>query len=376
MEYVVSVCTSFGIATVMLPIIIRVANQHGWFDRVGGRKIHTGQIPRLGGIAVYLAVVVAGALALVLSTADDPSARYRILDWALFFAGISAMFTVGLVDDFANIPAMRKLAGQVVAALAISLSGFRLETVSIPFSGVHLALGIFSYPITVIWIVAIANAVNLIDGMDGFAGGVVLISSATFATVGAVEGSPAMVLLSLAMFGASAGFLLFNRPPASIFMGDSGSLLFGTLLAVVPLMTPAVAQGTDGLNLFVLVTILGIPILDTLSAITRRVSRHQPIHQADNEHLHHKLLFMTGSTRSALYVLYAYQVIIGVIAVVSMYLIEPVGDALLLLLWIVSLGLMFRMRTRFQRLVAANTVATSATRSRAYLAFKRSSKAV
>lgn len=351
MQYVFSLCISFAVAVVVLPVVIRVARRNGWFDRLDGRKIHSGEIPRLGGVGIYLAVMAGAVVGIAALAHADARLHLRFVDWLFFFGGLSAMFAVGLIDDFNNIPALRKLAGQIAAAVAISLSGFRIETVQVLFGGPTVSLGLLSYAVTVLWIVAIANSVNLIDGMDGFAGGVVLIASTTFAAIGAMRGDEAVMILSLTVFGASAAFLLYNRPPAQIFMGDSGSLLLGTLLAVIPLLRGVGVSARPALNLVIPATVLLIPILDTASAILRRLRRHQPIHTPDSEHLHHKLLRLFGSTRGALSVLYVYQVGLGAAAVACVYLSPVLGGVLAIMVWLFSIAIIATTHSYYLKLM-------------------------
>lgn len=350
---ITALCVSFAVVVVVVPVVIRAAYRHAWFDRPNERKIHTGEIPRLGGIAIFIGIVSGSITGILVLASTSGPLRGSILEWGLALAGLSLMFAVGLVDDFTNIPALRKLLGQLLAAAVISISGFHIDTVLVPFTGHELVLGWLSYPLTMLWIVGIANAVNLIDGMDGCAVGIALIASAAFAVIGAFEGADAVVLLSLVVFGASAAFLLFNRPPAHIFMGDSGSLLLGTLLASIPLFRGAAMAHRPALNLLVPATVLLIPILDTASAILRRVRRHQPIHQADNEHIHHKLLYLLGTTRGALSVLYVFQVFLGAVAVVSLFLAPVLGVSLLLAVWGVSIAVVTTTHTYYLRVTRA-----------------------
>lgn len=303
-----AVLISSSVSLVLVPIIIRVSHRNGWYDSTNDRKIHKGQIPRLGGIAIFLGFAV-GVVAIVALGGLTNGGTAPVENLVFCAAGVALVFSIGLIDDFHNIPAVWKAFGQVVAALAVVAAGCVIREVYVPFLGRTVALGAVGYPITVLWIVGMSNAVNLIDGMDGMAGGVALIAAASFATIGIIEGNPALTLFGLALVGGALGFLVFNFPSASIFMGDSGSLVLGFVLAMLPLM-PFTTQAA-GVSIIQPITILFIPILDTAAAIIRRVLRGEPIHAPDREHLHHKILDLGLSTRQALSVVYGAAILLG-----------------------------------------------------------------
>jgi UDP-GlcNAc:undecaprenyl-phosphate GlcNAc-1-phosphate transferase len=317
-----AVLISSSISLVLVPIIIRVAHRNGWYDSTNDRKIHKGQIPRLGGIAIFLGFAL-GVAVVVAFGGLTRGGTAPVANLILCAAGVALVFAIGLIDDFHNIPAVWKAFGQVVAALAVVAAGCVIRQVSIPFLGRTVALGAAGYPITVLWIVGMSNAVNLIDGMDGMAGGVSLIAAASFAVIGIIEGNPALTLFGLALVGGALGFLAFNFPSASIFMGDSGSLVLGFVLAMLPLM-PFTTQSA-GLSIIQPITILFIPILDTAAAIIRRLLRGEPIHAPDREHLHHKILDLGLSTRQALSVVYGAAIVLGGLGLAYEYLSSAVA---------------------------------------------------
>ncbi|GAG36918.1 unnamed protein product, partial [marine sediment metagenome] len=250
---------SFG----LLPVIIRLAHRYKWYDLPDNqRKIHTGLIPRMGGTSIFIAFFSSLFLAPLLSSLISES-RISLLSSTRFvpvFAGALLAYLVGLYDDFRNLRALLKFFLQLLAAAIVAGGGFLISSFSLPYMGT-IHLGLLAYPVTIFWIVGIANAVNLIDGMDGLASGIAAIASLSMGVIAIIQGVPQTAILALALFGALVGFLAHNFPPAKIFMGDSGSLFVGFVLAVLPLMgiSKASAFGT----LIVPVTLLTVPILDT-----------------------------------------------------------------------------------------------------------------
>ncbi|MDI1315218.1 MraY family glycosyltransferase [Prosthecobacter sp.] len=213
------------------------------------------------------------------------------------------IFSVGFVDDLKPLGARVKLVGQIGTALILYSLGVSIEILSNPFGAGALTLGWWSLPLTLLWLVSIPNIVNLIDGMDGLAGGFGLFLSLTLAFLGYYSGQPDVLVVSLAMAGALAGFLIFNLPPAKIFLGDGGAYLIGFFIASVSLFTSN--KGSIIGALLVIIIALGVPILDTLFAIIRRAIRGVSIFNADAEHIHHRLILLGYSKGRALAALYA-----------------------------------------------------------------------
>lgn len=222
---------------------------------------------------------------------------------------------VGIVDDVTDMPAKLKLLGQIIAACIVTLGGIRIEFVTNMFGeGAMMTLNILSVPVSVIWIVAIINAVNLIDGLDGLAAGVSAISAVTLAICALMNGSGSIAMLCVTLVGACLGFLIYNFHPASIFMGDTGSMFLGYTLAVLSIM--GTAKGVTFVSVFIPILALGIPIFDTLFAILRRMMANKPIFEADKAHLHHRLMARGLSHRNAVLLIYAISVALSVCAIV------------------------------------------------------------
>jgi UDP-GlcNAc:undecaprenyl-phosphate/decaprenyl-phosphate GlcNAc-1-phosphate transferase len=297
--FLVSLMVSLG-----LTVVVRNrALAWGWVDQANSsRKVHARPIPRLGGIAIvggFFAPLC--ALFLVDSGVGHLFRSYQELVWGLFCGG-AAIAVLGLYDDLQGAGARLKFAVQFAVAIALYLLGFRVELIANPF-GAELALGALSLPFTLLWIVGVVNALNLIDGLDGLAGGVAFFGVSTNFILSLVRGDVVMCLLMAALAGAILGFLVFNFNPASIFMGDTGSMFLGFVLAAVSLKT-STKSGT-AVAMLVPVMALGLPIMDTLLAMVRRTLLGRPMFSADKEHIHHRLMSrMVLSHRSAVLVLY------------------------------------------------------------------------
>lgn len=358
-----AVLLSLLLSLVAMPLILRLAHRRKWYDPPNSRKIHTGLIPRLGGPGMFLSFLAAAALTPTLLGLLFPNRA--LLAWDLrflpLFAGITLIHGIGLFDDFRNLSALPKFGLQLLAAVIVTSGGFVVRSVTLPYLGM-VQLGLLAYPLTVLWIVSISNALNLIDGLDGLAGGIAAFAALSMGAIALIQGALSTAVLSFALFGAVAGFLVFNLPPARIFMGDSGSLFLGFVLAVLPLVggiSKASAFGT----LLVPITLLTVPILDTVTAIVRRVRKRIPIIQPDKEHIHHKLLDMGLSERQILWVLYGFSLYLSVVAVTSVILPTEVNVYLILVVWVGSvLGYSFLTHLDTRHLRARDQAEGSALR--------------
>lgn len=268
---------------------------------LSSRKVHGRPIPRMGGIAIVLAFLAPlVALAFVSSEVGrrlwaDPTSTL-----ALFGGGL-AVATLGVVDDIWGSTARTKFAVQFLVAAGMYFAGFRIEHVALPM-GIFIDLGITALPLTMLWIAGVINAMNLIDGLDGLAGGVAFIAVITIFTLAALRGEPLMVLFTAALAGAILGFLLYNFNPATIFMGDTGSMFLGFVLATTAIRTSS--KSTTAVAIVVPILALGVPIADTLLAMMRRALRGAPLFSADRGHIHHRLMDRGLSHRGAVLVIY------------------------------------------------------------------------
>lgn len=292
---------ALAIALVATPLVKELALRIGAVDVPNERKVHRGVMPRLGGLAIYLSFVV-GFLLFVPKT---------LIAWGIFLGG-SIIALVGALDDRFQLSPKAKLLGQLVAALVVVAFGLRVTFINLPFDEGFSIGWLLSIPVTMVWIVAVTNAVNLIDGLDGLAAGVSAIATATLLVVSLLMGNTFVALLCAVLLGATMGFLVFNFHPAKIFMGDTGALFLGFQLAVLSIM------GFKQVTLFSYVIpllLLGVPLSDTFFAIVRRKLNKKPISAADKSHLHHCLLHLGLSHRGAVLTIYAISALFGLCAV-------------------------------------------------------------
>ncbi len=271
------------------------------------RRMHKKPIPRMGGVAIFYAFVIA---VLCLCNIDVKLRGVLI--------GASVIELLGILDDIYDLNALLKLCVQICAALVVALHGVTIEFFTIPFAdGTLVNLSYLSIPVTVVWIVAITNALNLIDGLDGLAVGISSITSITLFTISVIMGDYNMALLSIALFGACLGFLPYNFNPASIFMGDSGSTFLGFMLACISIM--GLFKTYAILSFAAPFIVLGLPLFDTLFAIVRRLAKGQSPMKPDRGHLHHRLVDSGFKQRTAVLVLYTISSLLSLSAIVMMF---------------------------------------------------------
>ena len=290
------------------------------------RDQHREPVPRLGGVALFWGF--AGALILVWQLPfEQRGLGFKLLSENRFaglcLGGLLA-WGIGFADDIFQLRARWKLAGQIgIALLAISF-GFEIQNVQIPFLQT-VNLGFWAWPLTVLWIVGVMNAINLIDGLDGLASGLCIVVLTCLAIICWWQGQLSLLLLIMILGGATLGFWSFNRPPASIFMGDSGSLFLGFTLAILSIWV----MGTPGEQSMLPLLIMGIPILDTTFSIFRRLLKGIPFYSADNDHLHHRLIAKGFSPTQAMVLLIVVSVLFGGLALMAYRLSHLQGFAFL-----------------------------------------------
>jgi UDP-GlcNAc:undecaprenyl-phosphate GlcNAc-1-phosphate transferase len=290
------------IAYIATPLVRKLAIKANIYDTPGLHKRHKTPTPQLGGIAIYLAFLIPISLYLPLS----PQLLAVLL-------GATLMVFLGVIDDTLGTNAWIKFFGQIVIAFITYQAGLRINWVTNPMGGL-VVLDWLSLPLTILWIVGITNAINLMDGVDGLASGMSGISAGILAFVAYQTNQPVAALLLIAILGANLGFLRYNFAPAKIFMGDSGSMMLGYLLSTVSIL--GVLKSTVTLSLIIPILALGIPISDTLYSIFRRLKNKQPIFKADNGHFHHKLLDRGLSPKQVVLGSYAVTSLLGILAIV------------------------------------------------------------
>lgn len=302
---------------ILTPLVIRMAVAWGLFDAPhGDRRVHTEPIPRVGGVAVFasmgigLVVLAASSVSGIGSVGPFSS----LLSGVLFGSGI--IFATGLIDDLIGLRPGVKFIAQLIAAGVVYVYGFRVGVISFGY-GVQVDVAWLSMPITVLWIVGVTNAFNLIDGLDGLATGIAIITLAVMLAVSTALGNSEAVILCVALLGSLLAFLRYNFSPAKIFLGDSGSLFVGFMLAVLTVYGSQVERGASVLAL-IPIFCLAIPLLDTVLAMLRRFLRGVPLSQADGRHIHHRLLALGLSHRHAVVILY---MVAGVLASLGLSLV-------------------------------------------------------
>ncbi len=326
----------FVICTLLSFILTRrirnLALARGWASAAASaRHIHQSPIPRLGGVAIYVAFVCVVALSMAISIefSIDTHLVSKNVFWILGAATV--VFLLGLYDDVYSAPPAMKFLVQGLAAVMLYLGGFGIFQA--PLSGAPLMAWV-SLPLTVVWVLWITNAFNLIDGIDGLAAGSALFSTLAVFIVSLASGNAFVAILSLALAGAIIGFLRFNFNPATIFLGDSGSLFIGFMLSALAL---AGAQKSSTIVAVAIpVVSFGLPILETVISVLRRFLSGQPVFGADREHIHHKLLERGLSQRQSVIILYAVSAACGLL---SLLLLNPSGPTVGIVLFVVGLGI-------------------------------------
>ena len=325
------VLTTFVFSILIMFLMRKVAIHIGAVDKPtlkeGHRHIHKKATPKLGGVGIFLGFLFGYMLF------GEQSIRMNSILIASFIVVLT-----GIVDDIKPIRAYQKLLGHIVAASIIVFYGGILLN-NITAFGLMIDFGIFAYPITILFLVACANIINLIDGLDGLSGGICSIFYITIAIIGFYQGRAGslVMILTLIMLGSTLGFLVHNFYPAKIFAGDCSTFM-GFIIGIITLLE---FKGPALISFFVPVTILGIPILDTLFAIIRRLLKGQPPFQADRQHLHHQLLGMNFSPLTTVLIIYAINLLFAS-ASILFTLIDPImGEIVYIIIFILVLWFVF-----------------------------------
>lgn len=295
---------AFVVAAAVTPAAIKIAPKIGAMDiPKDERRMHKKPMPRFGGIAIYLGIMAALAV-------------FALKDKGItsVMTGCTLIYMLGLIDDLKDLKPLVKLCGQIVCATVVYIMGVRIEFITNYFGPGNMAFGdVACFIITVLWLIAITNAVNLIDGLDGLAAGIAAISALCIGYVAYIHGQYVPTLAMMAIAGAALGFLPYNFNPAKIFMGDSGSELLGFSIAAVSIL--GTVKSATIVVVIIPALVLGIPIFDTVMAIFRRLAKHQSIGTADKEHLHHRIMKAGFGQKRAVMILYCISGIMGIVAV-------------------------------------------------------------
>jgi len=314
-ENVVSACLALLISCIvtlsLTPRVRSWAIARGVVDEPGGRRINRRIIPRLGGIAVIVGFFVPLALLAIVKTALMRSFLNTHLAFGLVLGGL-LVGVVGAIDDVRGLGPWTKLGAQLLGASIAYTFGYRIDAVNVPLLG-ELNMGYAGPLVTVMWFLAITNAINLIDGLDGLAGGISFFATVTNLCLALSNQSNIVVLLSSSLGGALLGFLRYNWYPASIFLGDAGSMFLGFVLAATSI-AGATTKSSTAVAIFAPMIALGVPITDTLFAMVRRKMARKPIFSADRGHIHHRLLDLGLTHRDVVIVLYVTSLLLATAA--------------------------------------------------------------
>src|SRR5262245_54463074 len=297
----------------LTPLLRRFCERYGLVHGPAEeRHIHRQALPRLGGVAIFLSMVVALSSLVLLQNLLTQALRAELKTLVVFLVCGLMVLLLGVYDDLRGANATIKFAGLIAITLIFYALGGRIEGLSIPFIGQVTLHPVAGCLVTVVWVVGVANAFNLIDGVDGLATGSALFSSLILLTLSLIQGRSLVAVVALALTGALAGFLRYNFNPASIFLGDSGSLFVGFALAAMSVQ--GMQKASTAVAVAIPVLAFGLPVVDTSVTIARRFLSGKPIFKGDREHIHHKLLARGWSQRRVAFVLYAVSAAFGLAA--------------------------------------------------------------
>lgn len=292
----------FSISIFITPLVIKLAYKIGATDRPNKRKVHQTLMPRLGGLAIYISFLV-GVLIL------QPENPYSLF---IMWGGAIIIIT-GILDDIYELSAKIKLLAQIVASVIVVIyGGLQVTFINLPFGGLF-EFGYLSTPFTILWVIGITNAMNLIDGLDGLAAGVSSIALFSILGMAIIMGNMYVVTIGSIILVSTLGFLYYNFHPAKIFMGDTGALFLGFMISVLSLLG---FKNVTFVSFIVPIIILGVPISDTIFAIVRRIINKQPLSMPDKSHLHHCLLRIGYTHRQTVLLIYAMAAFFGLVAVI------------------------------------------------------------
>ena len=325
--YAISFLTPLLMTLILTPFVIRFAKFIGAIDKPDERKIHKKPIPRMGGLAPFVSFILTITVIYFLFPSSKMAAYMNSVNWVMSALSLFIILFLGICDDVWVLKPGPKFFIQLLAGSLVYIAGFRFSSFNLPFSSNIIELGYFSYPLTVLWVIGITNAFNLIDGLDGLASGIATISCLTVASIAILHRDVTITIISVALAGSLIGFLKYNFNPARIFLGDSGSLFLGFILAFLSLQSST--KGSTAFSILIPILALGVPVFDTMIAMLRRMlkwflpeqtlksSTFKKLHSMflpDKRHIHHQLLAHGLSQREAVIVLYAVSIAFGVCA--------------------------------------------------------------
>jgi len=363
MAYLVAFVLCLILSIVSTWYVRKVANARGWIDRPkSDRQVHTIPVPRLGGVAIYFSFMAVVILAMVIPHLWGSGSPLHAKEMAGLLVPALIVFLLGLYDDVHSLHAYWKFGIETIAAVLLYTGGYGIHNLGLIHGGQVLGW-VYCLPLTILWVLLVTNAFNLIDGLDGLAAGSAVFSTVVVFIMSLIVPNPLVAFLTIALAGAILGFLRFNFHPASIFMGDSGSLFIGFMFAALAL------AGSQKAPTIVAVAIpivsLGFPILDVAVAVIRRFLAGKPLFDADKSHIHHKLLKRGLSQRGAVLTLYAVTAGFGFL---SLVLLQE-RRAIALVLAVTGIGIFLGVQQlRYQEFAELLSVLQRVTRRRQILA--------
>ncbi len=336
-SYVTLFTLSLLAALSITPMVRRKAARWGAVAAPdNGRHIHPRPTPRLGGVAIYLSFIATLACVPFLGNMVSDSFRSNLPKLVALLAPATAIFLFGVYDDFRGTNAPLKLAVQIAAAAMVFAAGFRIENLSSPFGG-HWHLPVWlSFPLTMLWIVGLTNAFNLIDGIDGLAAGASVFALLSILAFSVAQGNPEISLIAVVLAGAVMGFLRYNFNPATIFLGDSGSLLLGFMVAVLSLVGSQ--KGSTIVAIAIPLVSFGLPVTEVGLSLARRFLSGQSLLAGDRGHIHHKLLDRGLTQRQAAILLYA---VCALFSLFGLMLLNPARNLAALIFFVLGVGIVF-----------------------------------
>lgn len=322
------------VSLILTPLVIVLSIKIGAVDMPNVRKVHTKPVSVLGGSVILISFLIGLWWGKPVEHETVP-----------IILGAIVIYIIGLVDDLYDMKPLVKLAGQIAVSLIVVFNHVTLDFITLPF-GVVIEFGIFSIPMTIFWVVAVMNAINLIDGLDGLASGISCIALVTIGFIAILQQNIFIMMICSVLIGSLLGFLVFNSHPAKIFLGDSGALLLGYIIGVLSLLG---FKNITLISLFFPMVILAVPFIDMLFAVIRRLHNRQSIVQADKSHLHHRLLDLGYTHRQTVILIYMIAILFSISSVI-LYLSPPYGVLMMFIMILITIELI----VEFTGLVNAN----------------------
>lgn len=336
-SYISLFLTSFITSILVTPIVRHKAIEWGAIAIPDeNRHIHDHPTPRLGGGAIFIAFIITLSIVPFLGNFVSYTFNSELSGIFALLAPATLILLLGIYDDFYGAGAPLKIVVQATAGIMIYAFGYRIDTLSLPFGGSWELPLYIGFPLTVLWIIGITNAFNLIDGMDGLAAGASLFALLSILLFSIAQGTPEISILSVGLIGAVTGFLLYNFNPATIFLGDSGSLFLGFMAAVLSLAGSQ--KGSTIVAISIPLITFGLPVTEVGLSIARRFISGRPITEGDSEHIHHRLLQIGFSQRQAVIVLYA---VCGLFSLFGLMLHNPARETAALIYFVLGVLIVF-----------------------------------